>query len=386
MQYDVMTFQAGMEEIESDILRRVLAGCDAFEPGFFTLSDVQAALGKDRLDINDFGALLSSAAGDLLEDMAVRAKAETARYFGNTIRLFTPLYIANHCVNHCVYCAFNCKNKIHRGKLTPDEISHELAAIAETGIDDVLILTGEAREVSGVEYIGQAVKMAAEFFGSVGIEVYPLNTDEYTYIRECGADFVSIYQETYDLDVYGKVHPQGPKRCFPYRFHSQERAALGGLRGVSFGALLGLADARRDAYATGLHAYLLQKKYPHLEISFSVPRVRDYDAASRVDADSITEKHVGERELLQIMLAFRLFMPYTGITISTREREGFRNHVIGLCATKISAGVSVGVGGYEAEQKGDEQFVISDSRSVSDMHKSIRQHGMQPVYSDYVRV
>ena len=381
-----MTYQPGMEEIESDIMERVLAGRDLFDPDSFDLSDVRGALTRDRLGVRDFGALLSTAADGLLEEMAIRAKAETGRYFGNTVRLFAPLYIANHCVNHCIYCAFGSQNKMLRGKLTMDEIESELAAISETGLDDVLILTGEARGASGVEYIGQAVKLASEHFGSVGIEIYPLNTDEYEYMRECGADFVSIYQETYDLDVYDRVHPHGPKRCFPYRFHSQERAARGGLRGMSFGVLLGLGDALRDSYATGLHAFLLQKKYPHIEVSFSVPRIRDFETVALVDASSVTEAFVGERKLLQIMLAYRLFMPYAGVTISTREREGFRNNVLGICATKISAGVSVGVGGYEAEQKGGEQFVISDTRSVPDVHNAIRSQGLQPVYTDYIRI
>ena len=383
---DVMAYQAGMEIIKSDIFNRVTEGCDAFKPESFTLSDVMTALAKDKLDVSDFGALLSPCAEKLLENMAARAKIETARYFGNTVRLYTPLYISNFCVNHCLYCAFGSFNKIKRGKLTEDEIKRELAAIAETGIDDVLILTGESREASGIEYIGKAVKLAAGYFSTVGIEVYPLNTGEYSYMHEQGADFVSVYQETYDLGVYDAIHPQGPKRCFPYRFHSQERAVNGGMRGVSFGVLLGMGDASRDAYAAGLHAYYLQKKHPHAEISFSVPRVRAYDAPVRVNADVTGESHIGERKLLQIMLAYRLFMPFAGISISTRERKAFRDNVLGICATKISAGVRVGVGGYDTEQKGSEQFVLSDSRSVIEVHNAIRDIGMQPVYTDHIRI
>jgi 2-iminoacetate synthase len=253
-------------------------------------------------------------------------------------------------------------------------------AIAATGLDEILLLTGESRVKSGVAYIGEAVKLAARYFSTVGIEVYPLNTDEYAYLHECGADFVSVYQETYNPRLYEKVHPAGPKRCYPYRLAAQERALRGGMRGVSFGALLGLGDFRRDAFSAGLHAYWLQKKYPHAEISFSVPRIR----AFKNHGEGFFHK-VGERQLLQVMLAYRLFMPFAGITISTRERAGFRDHVAGLCATKISAGVSVGVGGHESVQKGDEQFEIADSRNVVQVHRMICNRGLQPIYTDYIR-
>ena len=376
-----MTYQDGMEDIGSQLLEQVLVQAGEYRPEAFTVRDVETALGKKTLDLPDFAALLSPAADGLLEPMAVRAKAETVRYFGTGIRLFTPLYIANFCVNACVYCAFNRANKIQRGKLSLDEISRELGAIAATGLDEILLLTGESRAQSDVEYIGQAVKLAAEIFGAVGVEIYPLNVDEYAHLRECGADFVSVYQETYDTALYEKVHPSGPKRAFPYRFNAQERAVLGGMRGVGFGALLGLGDFRRDAYATGLHAWSLQQKYPHAEVSFSAPRIRAFE-----NHPDCGKHEVGERQLLQAMLAYRLFMPFAGITISTRERPGFRDHVVGLCATRISAGVRVGVGGHEAEQKGSEQFVISDSRSVDEIHRMIESRGLQPVYTDYIRV
>jgi len=379
MHNDCMAYQHGMEDIGNDLIERVLAKTAKFEPESFTVSDVQAALVKDRRDFNDFAALLSPAADSMLEPIAQAAKAETARYFGSSVKLFTPLYIANHCVNNCLYCAFNCKNKILRGKLTPDEISRELRAIADTGLDEVLLLTGESRVKSDVEYIAGAVKLASEIFSTVGLEIYPLNTDEYAYMHECGAEFVSVYQETYDPALYEKAHPAGPKRCYPYRFNAQERAIRAGMRGVSLGALLGLGDFRRDAFSAGVHAWLLQRKYPHAEISFSVPRLRGFS----LSADAKTQ--VGERQTLQAMLAFRLFMPFAGITISTREREGFRDHAVGLCATKISAGVSVGVGGHDMEIKGDEQFEISDPRSVDAIHRMIETRGLQPVYTDHIR-
>lgn len=244
-----------------------------------------------------------------------------------------------------------------------------------------MLLTGESRGHSGVPYIGEAVRMAARLFAVVGIEVYPLNTDEYAFLHACGADYVCVFQETYDPLRYGELHPKGPKRVFPYRFHAQERALRGGMRGVAFAALLGLADFRKDAFATGLHAHLIQRKFPDAEISFSLPRLRPH---IRNAAENPHDVH--ETQLLQVMLAYRLFMPFAGMTISTRERAGFRDAVVDLCATKISAGVRVGVGGHEGGEKGDGQFDISDPRGVPEVHAAIAARGLQPVYSDHIRL
>ena len=378
---DPMNYQPGMEIITSDIRDKVLTNVDNYDYSKISVEAVEAALKKDHLSLEDYGALLSPAATPYLEEMAKKAVIETRKHFGNSIGLFTPLYIANYCENNCVYCGFNCKNKIRRGKLSLAEMERELKVIAKTGLTEILILTGESRHHSGVEYIGAAVRLAAEYFATVGIEIYPLNADEYEYLKKCGADFVSVYQETYNLDRYQQVHLSGPKRVFPYRFDAQERALLGGMRGVSFGALLGLDDFRKDAFATGLHAYFIQQKYPHAEIGFSTPRLRP--CINKADNNP---KDVHEKQLLQVMLAYRLLMPFAGITISTRERPGFRDHVIGMVATKISAGVRVGVGGHEQEEKGDEQFEISDPRSVSEVHQIILNRGLQPVYRDYIRV
>lgn len=378
---DPMVYQKGMEIIASDILDKVLKHVDNYDYLNYSQRDVEQALIKENLSLEDYGALLSPAATPYLEEMAKKAVVETRKHFGNNICLFTPLYIANYCENNCVYCGFNCKNKIRRGKLSIDEMEVELKAIAKTGLKEILILTGESRHHSGVEYIGEGVKLATKYFSTVGIEIYPLNSDEYTYLHKCGADFVSVYQETYNSTKYEQVHLSGSKRVFPYRFYSQERALIGGMRGVSFGALLGLDDFRKDAYATGLHAYFIQQKYPHAEIGFSTPRLRPF-----INNADNNPNDVHEKQLLQVMLAYRLFMPFAGITISTRERAGFRDHVIGMVATKISAGVSVGVGGHEQEDKGDEQFEISDPRSVPEVHQMILDRGLQPVYSDYIRV
>lgn len=376
---DHMQYMDGMEQIDSDIMDQVLRARKFYNYNQYTAVDVNRVLKKDRINAEDFGILLSPAAQPFLETMAQKAQKLTREHFGNTVCMFTPLYIANYCENECVYCGFNCKNKIHRAKLTEEEMEREMKAIASTGLKELLILTGESRSQSPVDYIGTSVKIARKYFSTIGIEIYPLNSEEYRYLQHCGADFVSVYQETYNPEKYETQHLRGPKRVFPYRFHAQERALLGGMRGVAFGALLGLDDFRKDAFATGLHATLIQKKYPFAEISFSTPRLRPY-----INNEENNPKDVHETQLLQVILAYRLFLPYAGITISTRERAGFRDNIIGMAATKISAGVSVGVGGHEGEEKGDEQFEISDPRSVEEVYQMIYKKGLQPVFTDYV--
>jgi len=374
-----MAYQPGMEAIESDIMERVLEGTRGFSPEKYTADDVRAALRAQTRSAESFVALLSPAAEPHLEEMAQAAKRETRRWFGNGVGLFTPLYIANYCENHCTYCGFSSHQEIKRGRLTMDELRREAEAIAATGLRELLVLTGECRAASSVAYIGEALTLLKGYFGVLGLEIYPLNVEEYRYLRHCGADYVSVYQETYDPALYETVHPSGPKRCYPYRFAAQERALLGGMRGVAFGALLGLGEFRRDAFAAGLHAYCLQKKYPQAEISFSFPRLRPAGDFAVVGA-------ISERQLLQIMLAYRLFLPFAGITISTRERPGFRDAVAGLVATRMSAGVSVGVGGHGEAAKGDEQFSIADERSVSQVREMLARQGLQTVMIDYVGV
>ncbi len=379
---DHMEYMEGMEKSDHSIMNKVLKMTDEYDYRRYNAIDVKNVLNKETLGAEDLAVLLSPSAEPLLEKMARRAKIETAKHFGNTVCMFTPLYIANYCENYCVYCGFNCSNKIRRGKLSIDEIESEYKTISETGLREILLLTGESKSASPVEYIAEAVSLAKKFFSTIGVEVYPMNSDEYAVLRKAGADFVSVYQETYNTVKYEEVHLRGPKRVFPYRFNSQERALMGGMRGVAFGSLLGLSDFRKDAYAAGLHAFFIQKKYPWAEISYSLPRLRPY-----INNADNNPNDVHETQLLQVMLAYRIFMPYAGITISTRERAGFRDNVAGLAATKISAGVKVGIGGHgDNEQKGDEQFEISDPRSVEEVRKALIDKGLQPVFTDYVRV
>lgn len=376
-----MEYQPGMEQISPEVMDTVIARMNACDFAAFTGADVRRALAKETLSPDDFAALLSPAADPFLEEMAARAQRETRKHFGNSVMMFTPLYIANHCENYCIYCGFNCHNKIRRAKLTMEEVEKELKAIAASGLQEILILTGESRSMSPVDYIGEACKLAAKYFRVVGVEIYPLNADEYAHLHACGVDYVTVFQETYDSDKYETLHLGGHKRIFPYRFNAQERALMGGMRGVGFAALLGLSDFRKDAFATGLHAYLLQRKYPHAEIAFSCPRLRPI-----INNDKINPKDVHERQLLQVICAYRLFMPFASITISTRERAGFRDNIIQIAATKISAGVSTGIGEHSGEAKGDEQFEISDDRSFDEVYRSILDGGMQPVMADYIYV
>lgn len=378
-----MDYQTGMDDIGSEVQDEVISRMNAEEFDCYTAADVRRALGRDVLSPEDFAALLSPAAFPFLEQMASRAQAETRKHFGNSVQMFTPLYIANYCENYCIYCGFNCHNKIRRAKLDMDEIERELKAIAASGLQELLLLTGESRSMSPVSYIGEAVRLARKYFRVIGVEIYPLNVDEYAYLHECGVDYVTVFQETYDSDKYETLHLGGHKRIFPYRLNAQERALQGGMRGVGFAALLGLSDFRRDAFATGLHAYLLQRKYPHAEIAFSCPRLRPI-----INNDKINPKDVHEPQLLQVICAYRIFMPFASITISTRERAGFRDNVIGIAATKISAGVSTGIGEHSEDNadKGDAQFEISDGRTVDEVYQAIEQQGLQPVMADYLYV
>lgn len=383
-----MEYLEGMEQIHSDIMEKVLREMDSYEYDSYTDADVRRALLSERCSIEDFKALLSPAAAPYLEEMAVKAKAETGKHFGNTVYFFTPLYIANYCQNYCVYCGFNCYNDIARKKLNREEMEKEMKVIADSGIEEILILTGESRAMSDVEYIGEACKLASQYFRNVGLEIYPVNTDEYRYLHECGADYVTVFQETYDSDKYETLHLLGHKRVFPYRFEAQERAIRGGMRGVGFSALLGLADFRKDALASALHVYFLQRKYPHAEYSLSCPRLRPI-----INNDKINPLDVHEKELCQVLCAYRIFLPYVGITVSSREEKHFRDGIVKIAATKVSAGVSTGIGdheskytGKEEEGTGDEQFEISDGRSFGQMYQDISQEGLQPVLNDYVYV
>lgn len=384
-----MEYLPGMEQIDSNVCSEVMGQVQTYDYEKYTAKDVRAALEHATCTVEDFKALLSPAAEPFLEQMAERARLETGKHFGNTVYLFTPLYIANYCENYCVYCGFNCYNHISRMKLSMEQIEHEMQVIADSGMEEILILTGESRSKSDVPYIGEACKLARKYFRMVGLEIYPVNTEEYRYLHECGADYVTVFQETYDAKKYETLHLAGHKRVWPYRFDAQERALMGGMRGVAFSALLGLSDFRKDALASALHVYYLQRKYPHAEMSLSCPRLRPI-----INNDKINPMDVHEKQLCQILCAYRIFLPFVGITVSSRESAEFRNGIVKIAATKVSAGVSTGIGDHESKysgketgcKQGDEQFEIDDSRSLEKMYQDMSGEGLQPVLNDYLYV
>ncbi len=340
--------------------------------------DVKNVLTKRVIELEDMAVLLSKAGDGCLEDMAQRAHQKRTQHFGKAVVLYTPLYLANHCINGCTYCGYNVHNKIDRHILSTDEIEREAQAIAETGLKHILILTGESSHHTPVSYIVDAVKVLRKYFESISIEIYPLNEEEYKEVIEAGVDGLTVYQEVYNPEIYDAVHVSGPKKDYNFRLEAPERAAVAGIRSVNIGALLGLDDWRQEAFKTAWHAMYLQKKYPELELSVSMPRIRPCVGGYEV------EHPVDDRAFVQIMLAFGCFLPSVGITISTREEEAFRNNLVPLGATKLSAGVSTAVGGHSKDDEAsDAQFEISDTRTVEEMKAFLRSIGYQPVFKDW---
>ncbi len=347
--------------------------------GFFeqvTDQQVKRAIAKNRLTELDYLALLSPRAEKYLEEMAQRAHRLTVQHFGRVILLYTPMYLANHCVNSCVYCGFKVQNKLDRKKLTPAEVEREARIIASTGLKHILILTGESRKESPVSYIRECVEVLKKYFTSISIEVYPLEEEEYAGLVSAGVDGFTMYQEVYDEEVYARLHPAGPKRNYRYRLEAPERACRAGMRTVNVGALLGLHDWRTEAFFTGLHANYLQDTYPDVEISISPPRMRPQLGGFQPRVE------VSDKNLVQYMLAFRLFMPRGGITLSTRERAELRDHLVMLGVTKMSAGSCTAVGG-RCNRDSTGQFEISDERSVAEIAQMLYARGYQPVYKDW---
>ncbi len=345
-----------------------------------TKSDILRAINKDKLDKYDFLALLSPKAEALLEVMAQKAHSVTTQHFGKTMLLYTPMYLANYCVNKCSYCGFNISNDIYRKKLTLGEIEEEAKVISSSGLRHILILTGESKNDSPVSYIVDAIKVLKKYFDAISIEIYPLTEDEYREVIAAGADSVTVYQEVYNEEIYDRVHIAGPKKNYRFRLDAPERACKAKMRSVNIGSLLGLWHWRKEAFFTGLHTDYLQNKYSDIEISVSLPRIRPH-------AGSFGDIHpVDNKSLVQVMLALRLFLPRAGVTISTREEEHFRDNLIPLGVTKMSAGVSTEVGGHSSKAKSDSQFEISDKRSVTEIKKVLLSKGYQPVFKDWMHI
>ena len=342
-----------------------------------TGADVQRALNRSMPTADDFLCLLAPAAEAHLEQMAQLAHSLTVAQFGRTMVLYTPLYLSNHCTNRCVYCGFNRDNRIPRRQLTLAEVDAEARAIAATGLKHILILTGDAPAKASVDYIQACCEVLQGYFPAIGMEVYAMSQADYARLIDAGVDSLTIYQETYNEALYRTLHPQGPKRDYRFRLDAPERACLAGMRAVNVGALLGLDDWRRDAFFTGLHAFYLQRRFPEAEVSVSLPRMRPHVGGFQ------PECIVEDRHIVQIMTALRLFMPRVGITISTRESARFRDRILPLGVTRMSAGSCTAVGGRTAEKPSTGQFDISDERSVAEMAAMLRQAGWQPVYKDW---
>ncbi|NQS76546.1 MAG: 2-iminoacetate synthase ThiH [Peptococcaceae bacterium] len=344
-----------------------------------TSEAIHRAITKNRLNEMDYLTLLAPAAEKHLEELAQRAHSLTIQHFGRVIFLYTPLYLANYCINQCVYCGFQAHNKLARKKLTPTEVEQEAKIISSTGLKHILILTGESRYHSSVSYICACVEVLKKYFTSISIEIYPLEEEEYTRLVAAGVDGFTMYQEVYDEEIYAELHPAGPKRNYHYRLNAPERACRAGIRTANVGALLGLNQWRIEAFCTGLHAEYLQRTFPDVEISISPPRMRP-QLGGFMPPTEVTDKN-----LIQYMLAFRLYMPRGGITISTRERPQLRDRLIRLGTTKMSAGSCTAVGG-RSDSESTGQFEISDERSVIEMAKMLYSQGYQPVYKDWQMV
>ncbi|MBU4252565.1 MAG: 2-iminoacetate synthase ThiH [Candidatus Omnitrophica bacterium] len=340
--------------------------------------DVERALLKDSLGELDFLTLLSRNALGYLEPLAQKAREYTLANFGKVILLYTPLYISNYCDNDCLYCGFKYSNVIQRRKLSVSEVEREAQEIAKSGIRHVLLLTGESKEMSPVSYIQECIQAVSRYFSSVGIEIYPLTEEEYVGLSAAGADGLTLYQETYDRDLYSSLHSRGPKSDYRFRLDAPQRAAVARMRQVNVGALLGLGEFQKDVFLAGLHGRWLQNNYPEIELGISFPRLQPHTG------DFICAHPLTDQELVQSLIAMRLFLPRAGIAISTRENSALRKNLIGLGVTRMSAGSRTQVGGYALDATKEEgQFEIADTSSVDQVKKMIAQKGYQPVCKDW---
>lgn len=342
-------------------------------------SDVLRSLSKDKLNHEDVLNLLSPTARKHLEVMAQKASKLALQYCGKTATLYTPIYIANYCENHCVYCGYNCHSGIKRKKLSLEEVEKEGEVVADKGFKHIIVLTGESETMSSIEYIGDAVEILSKKFPSIAIEVYPMDVEGYTHLVYKGADSLTIYQETYDEEVYKKVHIKGPKADYRFRLDAPERGVMAGMRSLSIGALLGLSDFRRDAFFSILHGEYLKTKYPHIELAYSAPRIRPFKGSFSdiVEVDDATE--------FQILTVMRLFDPHAALNVSSRESLDMRKHLMPIGVTKLSAAVSTDVGGHSQGEENTAQFKTNDDNSIEEVANMLKSIGYQHVFKDWVR-
>lgn len=352
-----------------------------------TTADVQTSLDRagdiNSLDVQDLLTLLSPAARGFLEPMAQKAGQITRQYFGRTIGLYAPMYISDYCSNHCTYCGFNTHTRFPRTQLSLDQIEQEAKVISDMGIRHILVLTGEAPARTPLSYLEDAISIMTRYFSSISLEMFPMEEADYRALNAAGADGLTVYQEVYDQNLYKEVHPKGPKADYAFRLLTPERGARAGFRAVNIGTLFGLGDPRAEAFMAGLHARYLEREFPNVEVSLSLPRMTHAEGA-------IAPRNLlSDMDFVQTMLAWRLFMPRLGLSISTRESAEFRDRLIHLGATRYSAGSKTDVGGYWVHnpeitnQLTTVQFEITDTRTVDQVTQMIRTSGYQPVFKDW---
>ncbi len=342
-----------------------------------TSKDVELALLKDNLDLEDFKSLLSPAAKPYLEQMAQKSHALTKKRFGNTIQMYAPMYLSNECQNICTYCGFSMTNKIPRRTLTDSEILKEVAFLKKKGYDHILLVTGEANKTVGVDYVKNAIQLIRNKFSNITIEIQPLNTEDYILLKENGLYAVLVYQETYHREEYKKHHPKGKKSNFDYRLDTPDRLGKAGIHKIGLGALFGLEDWRADSFFTALHLKYLQKTYWKTKYSISFPRLRPHSGGLEPKVE------MTDKDLVQTICAFRLFDEDVELSMSTRESEIFRNHIVKLGITSISAESKTNPGGYSVEPQSLEQFEISDERSTEDVVKMLKHNDLEVVWKDW---
>ena len=343
-----------------------------------TPQQIDQALQRQRLNIDDFSTLLSPKITDKqLELMAERAHRITRQRFGRTILLYAPLYLSNECYNGCKYCGFNAENKFHRKTLTLEEIEREAKILRSQGFRHMLLLTGEAPKIAGIDYLEEAVKIIKQFCGSVSIEVFPMDTTGYQRMVAAGVDGLTVYQETYDPELYQQLHPYGPKSHYGYRLDAPERAGQAGMRRIGIGSLLGLGECLSDVFYSGLHALYLARKFWRTQVTISFPRLCPADGGFQ--PNSI----VDDRQLTQFICAMRLLIPDAGLVLSTREKAQLRDNLLPLGITQMSAGSCTAPGGYGEEDKDAEQFSISDERSPAEVETLLKSRGYEAVWKDW---
>src|SRR5688572_16792613 len=342
-----------------------------------TSTDVEHALAKTNRDLEDFKALISPAAAPYLEQMAALSQQLTQKRFGKTIQMYIPMYLSNECQNICTYCGFSLDNPIRRTTLTDEQILKEIEVLKSYGYDHILLVTGEANKAVGVNYFKNALKIVRQHFSHISLEVQPLDQPDYEEMIPEGLNTVLVYQETYHQDDYKKHHPKGKKSNFKYRIETPDRLGKAGIHKIGLGVLIGLEDWRTDSFFTALHLNYLERKYWQTKYSISFPRLRPFSGGLPPKVE------MSDRELVQLICAYRIFNEEVELSLSTRESQNFRNNVVRLGITSISAGSKTDPGGYASQEHALEQFEISDERTPAEIISMIRSHGYEAVWKDW---